>query len=429
LAAKITQVEKEGPGWLTKGTVAIFLIAIGVRAVVSLIQVQYGIRAFPGLPLSTWDDFYTVYGQWLGYLHHGLLPYRDFRTYKYTPLFIYTLYPFFVAAGAKAASIPIVVSDAATAAIVYLIAKRLAGSRVAFAAGLLYAFAPFVLYYEGYLWLSSQPMTFFLILAVYLFKDNRPVLSFASLAVAIMFKQEALFIMPAYLLLYFKAYRASIPKGIGVFVVIVVAVSLPFLIAAPRDYVGMLNYFSVYLGSPEPAAPIASGIVNNAVFAPNPLGTCGLQTIPGVYTGTICGTIANLKEFASSLLVGKIDQIASFLEPLLLALLLPVLYVSRRSASFLQILCIYSMLASLVLFQDFVEPSLAYYFVPVYALIFASITDKRTLVLGIATALLSVTITEGPFQVILPLGYLFALMALQDASGSPIDSLSGTVSS
>jgi len=397
---------------------------MGVRATASLIQVMYGVRGFPGLPLSTWNDFYDVYGPWLGYVHNGLMPYRDFYTYKYTPLFLYTLYPFFVAAGQKAASIPIVVSDAATAVLVYLIARRFAENRIAFAAGLLYAFAPFVLYYEGYLWLSSQPTTFFLILAVYFFKESRPSMSFASLAVAVMFKQQALFIMPAYLLLYFKEYRANIPKGIAIFVAIVVVASLPFLIAAPRDYIGSLNYFTVYLGPSEPAQAIASSIVNNATYAPNPLGTCGLQTIPGVYTGTLCGSIVNVKEFAASLLAGRLDQVAAFLEPLLLALLAPALYVSRRSRNFFQILCIYSLLASLVLFSDFVEPSLGYYFVPVYALVFASIVDKRTLLLGVATALLSAAIPEGPFQVILPLGCLFALIALQDVSRSQRDGAS-----
>ena len=146
---------------MTRETILLFGIAIGTRVVVSLVQTSYGVRGFPGLPLSTWNDFYVVYAQWLGYVHKGLIPYRDFYTYKYTPLFLYTLYPFFVAAGVKAAAVPIVVSDAATAVLVYLIAKKFAGTRVAFAAGLLYAFAPFVLYYEGYLWHSSQPMTFF----------------------------------------------------------------------------------------------------------------------------------------------------------------------------------------------------------------------------------------------------------------------------
>jgi len=406
---------------MTRETILLFGIAIGARVVVSLLQTSYGVRGFPGLPLSTWNDFYVVYAQWLGYVHKGLIPYRDFYTYKYTPLFLYTLYPFFVAAGVKAAAVPIVVSDAATAVLVYLIAKKFAGTRVAFAAGLLYAFAPFVLYYEGYLWLSSQPMTFFLILAVYLFKEERPVLSFASLAVAVMFKQQALFVMPAYLLLYFKEYRASLPKGVGVFLAIVIVVSLPFLIVAPRDYIGSLNYFSVYLGPLEPPSPIATSIVNNATLASNPLGTCGVQTVPGLYTGTLCGSIVNTKEFAASLVAGRLNQVAAILEPLLLVLLAPALYVSRRAQNFLQMLCTFSLLASLLLFADFAEPSLGYYFVPVYALIFASVVDRLTLAGAIATALLSATIPEGPFQVILPVGYLFFLVAVQDVSRFPRD--------
>ena len=412
------RLRRSGRGWLTKETVILLGMAIGVRAVVSLAQVLYGVHGVPGFPLSTWGDFYSGYTQWLGFLQKGLIPYRDFYTYKYTPLFLYSLYPFFVAAGARAASIPIVLSDAATAALVYLIAKRFAADRIAFAAGLLYAFAPFVLYYEGYLWLSSQPMTLFLILAIYLFKDNRPILSFASLAVAVMFKQEALFVLPAYLLLYAKEYKRSIPKGILIFVAVVVVVSLPFLIIAPRDYISSLNYFPINLGPAEPSQPIASGIVNVATPEPNAVGSCGLTTLPGLYTGTLCGTIVNLKEFASSLIVGRLNQTAFLLEPLLLAVLAPALYVSRRSQNFLQMLCIYSLLVSLVLFSDFVEASLAYYFVPVYALMFASIMDKRTLLLGVAVALLSLTIPEGPLQVILPLGYLFIAVLLQDISGS-----------
>src|SRR5208282_6661796 len=115
----------------------------------------------------------------------------------------------------------------------------------------------------------------------------------------------------------------------------------------------------------------------------------------------------------------RLDQVASFLEPLLLLLLAPALYVSRRASNFFQMLCVYSLLVSLVLFADFVEPSLGYYFVPVYALIFASVVNRLTLVGAIVTALLSLTITEGPFQVILPVGCLFFLIAVQDVSRFP----------
>lgn len=385
---------------MTKETMLLFAIAITVRIVLSLVQISYGQFRIPGLPLNNWSDFYGNYANWLGFVQHGLLPYRDFTTYKYPPLFLYTLYPFYVAGGVHAAAIPIVLSDAATVVLVYLLAMRVAGDRVAFVAGLIYALSPFVLYEVDYLWLSSQPMTFFILLAVYLLKKDRPLLSIAFLAVAVMFRQEAVFVLPAYIVLYVKDYRKRVLKGIGLFVAILVVVSLPFLIIAPTDYVNSLNYFQVFyinLGPPEPSLPIASQIVNAAPSIPSLLSAQG--PVWAAYLGII-------------------DRMASVLNPLLLALLAPALYVIRRSPHFLELLCAYSLLAFLVAYSFLVAATDAYYFVPVYALIFASIANSRMLALGVATALLSVVSPEGPFQAVLPLTCLFIIAALQDTHQS-----------
>ena len=420
MVVNLRKVAEISRGRITKETALLFGIAIAVRGILSLLQIAYGEHGIPGLPLSTWGDFYAGYARWLGFLHQGLLAYRDFYSYKYPPLFLYTLYPFYAAGGAVAAAIPIVVADAATAVIVYLIVKRFAENRIALAAGLIYAFSPCVLYYEGYLWLSSQPMTFFMLLAVYLLKEKKPMFSVAALAVAVMFKQEALFILPAYLILYAKDYKRGVLKGIGLFVAILVVVSLPFLIMTPRAYIYSMNNYPAFqfisLGAPEPSLPIASGIVNGAPSQPNPLGTCGITTLPGLFTGTLCGSIYNLQEFASSLILGRINQIAYFLAPLLLVLFASAALVIRRAPNFLQVMCTYSCLGSLVLLSSLVEPDLAYYFVPVYALIFASVTNLRTLAVGIVAAILSVTTPEGPLQVMLPLASVFLIAALQDPS-------------
>jgi Gpi18-like mannosyltransferase len=405
---------------MTKEIALLFGIAVAVRGILSLSQIIYGQQGFPGLPLSTWNDFYTTYTLWLGYVQHGLLPYRDFPVYKYTPLFLYGLYPFYAAGGAAAAAIPIVVSDAATAVVVYLIVGRFAKTKIAFAAGLTYAFSPFVLNYEGYLWLSSQPMTLLILLAIYLLNANKPTFSIGVLAVAVMFKQEALFILPAYLVLYAMEYTRGVLKGIGLFVAIVVVLSLPFLILAPRAYLYSVNYFPIgqiiNLGPWEKSLPISSGIVNTAVSMPNPLGTCEMTTFPGLYTGTLCGGVHNLQAFASSLILGTLNQIASFLAPLLLVLFASAALVIRRAPNFAQIMCAYSCLGLLLAFSKLIEPALAYYFVPVYALVFASVRDARTLAVGGATAILSATIPEGPFQFILPLASLFLITIIQDVS-------------
>jgi 4-amino-4-deoxy-L-arabinose transferase-like glycosyltransferase len=395
IVLKLRRVTEISRGWMTKETAALFGAALAVRIMVSLIQISYGEQRIPGLPPNNWSDFYGVYAQWLGFVHKGLLPYRDIISYKITPLFLYSLYPFYVAAGAHAAAIPIVVSDAATAVLVYLIAKRAAGNKIAFAAGLIYSLSPLVLYEIYYLWLSSQPMTFFMLLAVYLLKENRPILSIAFLAVAVMFKQEALFILPAYLLLYAKEYRKEIPKGLVLFLAIFVTVSLPFLIIAPKDYIYGINYFPnvINLGPREPSPLAASQIFNAPPSNP----------IPVVVQGPV---------WASYL--GILGRMGSVLSPLLLVLLVPALYAIRRSPHFLEMLCTYSLIAFLAAYSVLVGSTLAYYFVPAYALIFASIVNLRTLGLGVAAALLSVAIPEGSIQAILPLVCLLLMTALQD---------------
>lgn len=383
--------------WLTKETVLLFGIAIAVRVVLSLLQISYGEHRIPGVALNDWSDFYLIYAPWFGFLHHGLLPYRDFPTYKYTPLFLYILYPFFLAGGGHAAAVPMVASDAATAVVVYLVVGRFAGTKIAFAAGLTYALSPFILYEADYLWLSSQPMTLFMLLAVYLFRENKPTLSMASLAVAVMFKQEAVFILPAFLVLYAKEYKKEALKGIGVFALIVFVLSLPFLIVAPLDYIYGVNYLPIQeiinLGPREASIPIASQIVNSVPPSPPSLSAQG-------------------PAYASFL--GILDRMANFLNPLLLALLAPALYAVRKTPHFLELSCAYSLLLFLTLYSILVAPTYAYYFVPVYAVIFASIRNARTLAVGVATTLLSLLAPEGPFEVIPPLVCLFFIIAFQD---------------
>jgi len=123
-----------------------------------------------------------------------------------------------------------------------------------------------------------------------------------------------------------------------------------------------------------------------------------------------------MKEFAASLVLGEVNQIVSFLAPLLLTLFVAASLVIRRAPNFVQIAYVYSCLASLLVFSSVVEPYLAYYFVPVYALVFASVTDRRTLAVAVSAAILSAAIPEGPLQMVLPLASAFAITVLQDSS-------------
>ena len=114
--------------------------------------------------------------------------------------------------------------------------RTIVGRKDRLAAGLVYALSPFALYYEGYVWLSSQPMTFFAMLSVCLVLRNRPVPSFSALAVAILFKQEVLFLLPFFLFLVVHQNKRQLPGALAAFSGILIAVSLPFLVASPRGY-------------------------------------------------------------------------------------------------------------------------------------------------------------------------------------------------
>ncbi len=391
----MTRASISDTGWLTKRTILLLMIALVTRTAVSAIQVAYGAQRMPYLPLNNWADYYLMYAHWLLFVHQGILPYRDFYSYKYPPLFLYTLYPFYWAGGIHAAAIPIVASDAVTALFVYLIARTSAGENVAFAAGLTYALSPFVLYEMDYLWLVSQPMALFVLMAVYFLKSERPLLSAASLATAVMFRQEALFILPPYLVYFVARYRSQVLRGVGLFAVICLGISLPFLIIAPVDYLYSINYFPgghfINLGPLEPSAPGAAAIVN-AANAAQPTGGAGP---------------------AYAAYLGILDRMATLLDPLLLLLLVPAIYAARKSAHILELTGAFSFLAGLTAYSDAVGPAFAYYFVPVYALIFASISNARTAALGVATAILCLVVPEGPFQVIPPALCLIAITALQ----------------
>lgn len=110
-------------------------------------------RATQGLTFSSptlegVDDFDGLYVQQLVQLSHGLLPYRDFA-YSYPPLFLLVLYPFYLIGGANFAAVPIVVSDAATAVVIFYFVDRFASKRLALLSGLAYSLSPFAPIMKG----------------------------------------------------------------------------------------------------------------------------------------------------------------------------------------------------------------------------------------------------------------------------------------
>jgi hypothetical protein len=195
--------------------------------------------------LENFMDFHAYYVSQLSFLHEGYLPYRDFP-YAYPPLFLYSLYPFYLL-GTNAAAIPIVVGDALTAPVLYLIVRKVGSERSAIGIAIAYALSPFFLTYEGISWLSEQPMLFFLLLSVLMLQKEKPKSSSILFAVAILFKQDALFILPAYIYWFYRICGVkSTLRNLGLSFAVLAAGSLPFLLLSPLSYLSSVSLGKFY---------------------------------------------------------------------------------------------------------------------------------------------------------------------------------------
>lgn len=359
-------------------------------------------------------DFEGLYIAQLMQLAHGLLPYRDFAV-SYPPLFLYTLYPFYVI-GANFASLPIVLSDAATAVVIYYTVERLSGGRIALAAGLVYALSPFALYYEGYVWLSSQPMTFFAMLSVCLVLRNRPVPSFSALAVAILFKQEVLFLLPVLLFLVVHQNKRQLPGALAAFSGILIAVSLPFLVASPRGYLDLVSYslLGLWQGLPTPEPVTTSAVCQNAlVSASSTLMSCTFGSIS--YTQVVNNYLSPWELFNDAL-SHDVGVLASVVVIPIFLLLIPVLYSLRRHGAIVPLVCAYLGAGFLIVFSAILHNPYKYYYLPIYALLLMAAVNKRTLAVSMFAPVLAMITASFSFQELVPLLTILIMAALLDAS-------------
>jgi len=386
--------------------------AIASRVIVSLVHLDIGVQWVSGVPgTGIWNDFTEIYLHQVKYLSQGYMLYRDIDT-QYPPLFLYSILPFYDLGGASAAWIPIALADALTAPLVYLIARRFSTEKVALVAGLAYAFSPVALVNEGYIWLSSQPMTLFLLISLFLLRGGRPLLSGGALAIAVLFNQEAIFVLPVYLVFIAKS-RASLFKSGGFFAFTLFGGLSPFLLQAPK---AVLIHLAIWL--PFNIGPSEPGRL--PVFTPSSMVSigqpCEYTVVPHVYSGTICGEIANFKAYAWFLQISRLDAMAAFIAPILFVLFGAGLIAVRRSPRILEMASAYSIIGGLFIFSALVHTSFAYYFVPVYALILASVTTRRSLIVGLAATTLGFFAGEGPVQFIIPIACIFAFTLIQDGS-------------
>jgi len=348
-------------------------------------------------------------------MRQGLLPYKEIAI-SYPPLFLNSMYPFYALGGAQWASIPIWVSDAATAPLLFLCAEKLGGSRLALASGLGYALSPFALYYEGYVWFSSQPMTFFVLLSMFLLIGRRPVLSSLALAVAILFKQEAVFLLPGFAAYLVLRHREKVAASIAAFSATVVGVSLPFLAISAKGYLTLVSFgiLGPWPGQPPPEAvtstPVCQSVSSNASQS---LMTCSLGTTS--YSEVVSNSIPHATLMLDAVTY-DLEVLAGIMVIPLLLVLVPVLYLLRRSRAFFPLLFAYSGIGFLVLFSMIFHPVYRYYYLPVYVLILLAAVDRKTLAVGVLAPVLSLLSPSGVFQEIVPVLAILSLGSLLDTS-------------
>ena len=341
-------------------------------------------------------------------LGQGLLPYRDFA-YAYPPLFLYTLYPFYLIAGQYAASIPILVTDAATAPLVYLLVRRFASDRIAFVAGLSYAVSPFFLLYEAYLWFSSQPMTFFLLLSIYLLLIKKPEFSAIIFAIAVLFKQETFLILPVYLIWLYKDNRRAFSKGLVTILSIIFIVSLPFLILTPAKFIASMSYEIIDYVPTQPTTGISSQSYSLAC-----------SSVSNTWRSLICNygsfTYTDVKSVPplTVLFSGPfLNTISIWIAVPLIGLAIFYLFLNQRDENSLLLASSLALMIFIVIFDFEIHSILRYYLVPVYALIISSSENRITLLLAATIPVFSLFMPSGSIEMLPPLITILVLLMMR----------------
>jgi hypothetical protein len=413
----------------------LFVVALISRAIIALLQITYGINsqvnldqylygAFnPGFEL--YHDFYAYYVTQLQDLNKGLIPYSDFG-YSYAPLFLYVLYPFFAVGGKYAASIPILLADAASSPIIYLIVSKFASNRISVLAGISYGLSPFFLLYEGYLWYSSQPMTFFILLSLYLLIVEKPLFSAAIFAFAVLFKQEIIFILPVYLVWYVKSSKKTIWKGLVTICCILLAVSLPFLLISPGFYITSLSYGTI--GHYYPSID-SSNLTNPSIYAAitSIAPTLNCTSISNTSRSLICNygafsytDVKSIPPLSTILSAAFLNSIALWITLPLIGLVSYYAFLLRRDNKTLLVAGAISQMVFITIFDVEIHSIYRYYLVPVYALMLASSDNRFNLFLAAIVPIGSLFLPSGSIQLVPPLFCILGILVRRYVSSTSL---------
>ena len=353
----------------------IFIVAFVARFILGYTPVfEYALGATNSpdvTKIGVYDDFYGIYLIWINLLGRGLIPYVNgaFPLLHYPPLFLYSLYLGYLAGGVIGAGMIITVSDCASAVMIYLIAKELSSdANVAKLTGLAYALLPLALLTEGISLLSLEPMTFFILLSIYFLHKNRLLYSAILLAVAVCFRQEALFLLIVYLpMLYEKPSSMLLPAA--AFLLIVALVSAPFLAINAQQYISEVLY------SHNPTYPTSGQLYISSTVLLSPL-------------YILCPAVL-----------------------IALAMLLNAKRLAERKYEYLGAV---GVVVLVMLYGMMGYEILNYYMLPAYALLLASCTKSHSIAAVFIVSTISIFAAPGWQQEIMPLVALLALAMITE---------------
>jgi hypothetical protein len=222
--------------------------------------------------LEPYQDYKYLYLSDVKRFLEGQMLYKDFHS-AYPPLWMYTL-----AAAVKinpsywGAAVPLVIFDALTAPLTYLIACRLVDVRWSTIIGVVTALAPAALWYNSILWLNPPPSTFFLLLTTYFLLAKRMKLSATSFALATLYKQTVLAALPVMVIgVYRLSSRRSVVWFIVIFAALLLLISMPYLALFPSIYLWALGFPG--LPTPPPYMPEDLTVWEYNIVKPTNLGS------------------------------------------------------------------------------------------------------------------------------------------------------------
>lgn len=141
--------------------------------------------------------------------------------------------------------IPAIIADIGTALLIFMIVRKYGSFKLSFLSMISYAFNPAIIYNSAIWGQVDSVYTLFFMLALMLFVSDKPMLSGASLALAILTKPQSLVLLPFFVLAMVKKYSSfTFAKVLTASCATFVIVALPFYLDT-----SIFELFKLYFSS------------------------------------------------------------------------------------------------------------------------------------------------------------------------------------